>query len=85
MTNRTWYRVTPAAAFDVEPFMLELCTLAGDANGDGIVLAQDLGVIWSHVGEITDSRYDIDGNGIILAQDLGAAWAFVGDTVPAKP
>ena len=85
LTNRTWYRITPVAGFDVWPFELDVCTLIGDANGDGRVMALDLGLIWSQNGQVTTGRCDIDGNGIVMALDLGAAWAHNGETVPDKP
>ena len=85
LANQTWYRITPAAGFAVQPFTLDVCKLIGDANGDGQVMALDLGGIWSHNGETTEARYDINGDGQVMALDLGAAWAHNGEVVPAKP
>ena len=85
LTHQQWYRVEPSAAFDVQAFSVEVCTLVGDANGDGQVMALDLGAIWAHNGEMTDARYDINGDGQVMALDLGAAWAYNGDATPAKP
>ena len=85
LTNQTWYRVTPADALAVQPFAVDLCTLIGDANGDGQVMALDLGGIWAHNGEVTDARYDINGDGQVMALDLGAAWGHNGQATPAKP
>jgi hypothetical protein len=59
--------------------------LIGDANGDGRVMAADLGVIWGHNGEITDARYDINGDGRVMALDLALAWAHNGEVRPPKP
>ncbi len=85
LTNQTWYRIRPAAGFDVQPFALELCTLIGDADGSGQVKALDLGTIWAHKNEETDARYDIDGSGQVKALDLGDCWDHKNEAVPAKP
>jgi len=85
LTNRTWYRVQPSGAFNVLPFRFDVCTLIGDADADGAVQAFDLGVLWSHAGEVTDARYDIDGDGTVQAFDLGVAWTHAGETKPPKP
>ena len=85
LNNQTWYRITPRTAFVVEPFELTVCTLLGDANGDGTVMALDLGAVWAHNGDTGDARYDINGDGTVMALDLGMAWAENGTTLPAKP
>ena len=85
LTDQTWYRITPAAELMVQPFAHDVCTLIGDANGDGRVMALDLGGIWAHEGQTTDSRYDIDGNGVIAYDDLVAAWSHNGNVPPTKP
>ena len=85
LANQTWYQVTPSAALAVVEFAVDLCALVGDADGNGQVMALDLGLIWSHNGEQTNERYDIDGNGQVMALDLGAAWAHNGQATPTKP
>ena len=85
LSNRQWYRLEPTSHLEVAPFTLDVCTLYGDADGNGRVMALDLGLIWSHNGEVTDARYDIDGNGQVMALDLGAAWSHNGQAVPPKP
>ena len=85
LSNQTWYRVEPADDLLVSPFVHDVCKLIGDASGDGIVMALDLGAIWGHNGEMTDSRYDTNGDGQVMALDLGVAWGHNGEMVPLKP
>lgn len=69
LLNCTWYRVTPAAGFDVQAFVRDFCTCVGDADGSGQVLAPDMVPIKLHLFEVTDARYDLDGSGQVLAPD----------------
>ncbi|GMU20327.1 MAG: hypothetical protein AMXMBFR13_04240 [Phycisphaerae bacterium] len=50
-----------------------ISALAGDANSNGTVTAQDLLAVQLRIGQTVDAsnaRYDVNGNGLINAQDL---------------
>ena len=92
LVNQTWYRVKPTGTLTdatgvvpVSPFVYDVCTLIGDATADGVVMALDLGLIWSYNGAVTDQRFDTNGDGTVMALDLGMAWSFNGVTAPPKP
>jgi hypothetical protein len=86
LTNLVWYRISPAYRFPVVPFTLDVCTLRGDADGNGIVLAQDYFPVKNHLFEVTDcARYDLDGNGQVLANDYFAVKNHLFQCKPPKP
>ncbi len=85
LTNLTWYRVTPAGGFDVEPFTLDVCTLFGDANDSGRVTTADYSQVKAHMGEYTDARCDLNGNGRVTTADYSVVKGCMGDRVPVKP
>jgi len=85
LANLTWYRVTPAAGLDVEPFALDLCVLIGDANGSGRITTADYAEIKEHMGEYTDARYDLNGSGRVTTADYSVVKANMGDRTPTKP
>jgi hypothetical protein len=84
LPNQTWYRVTKGDIC-VADFTLDVCTLVGDANNDGQVLALDLGGIWAKKNQFGGClREDTNGDGQVLALDLGLAWAHKNESKPAK-
>jgi len=85
LTDRTWYRVTPAAGFEVDPFVLDLCMLVGDANDSGRVTTADYSEVKGHMGEYTDARYDLNGSGRVTTSDYTVVKGGLGHRTPAKP
>ncbi|MFQ6048629.1 MAG: LamG-like jellyroll fold domain-containing protein, partial [Phycisphaerae bacterium] len=85
LVNLTWYRLMPAPALDVNPFVLDLCTLRGDADGDGQVTATDYFPVKNHLFETAEARYDLDGDGQVLAQDYFVVKNHLFDAAPPKP
>jgi hypothetical protein len=85
LANHTWYRIKPAWGTGIEPFTLDLCTLWGDANDSGRVTTADYSEVKAHMGEYTDSRYDLNGSGRVTTADYSVAKSHLGDRVPAKP
>jgi hypothetical protein len=85
LINLVWYRVTPAPALDVNPFVLDLCTLRGDADGTGQVLAGDYFPVKNHLFENTDARYDLDASGQVLASDYFIVKNHLFHAKPPKP
>jgi len=85
LTDQTWYHVTPTAAFQVEAFAFDLCTLVGDANNSGRVTTADYSEVKAHMSEYTDARYDLNGSGRITTADYSVVKANLGHRVPTKP
>lgn len=90
LTHRSWYTIRNTGAWTaVDVFHIDYIVQAGDANGDGRVLFNDLGAINTGVGCFSgcgdDNRFDINGDNRILFNDLGAANTFVGSFPVAKP
>jgi len=75
LNNLTWYRIAPAAGFDVEPFTHDVYTLMGDANGDGRVDLIDLLITVNAFGTAPGDPYynpaaDLDGDEFIDLLDV---------------
>ena len=85
LANETWYRIAPAAGFDVHLFEVDVCTLTGDADGSGAVTTSDYSVVKMHLGERNDSRYDLNGSGRITTADYGVVKTRLGTGTPTKP
>ena len=85
LTNLTWYRVTPRPALGVRDFVLDVCTVIGDANDSGRVTTADYGEVKAHFGERTDARYDLNGTGRVTTADYTVVKEHLGDRAPAKP
>jgi hypothetical protein len=85
LVNQRWYRVTPAPSFDVQPFTRDFCTLQGDADGNGQVLASDYFPVKNHLFELNDARYDLDGSGQVLAPDYFVVKNHLFHAKPPKP
>ena len=89
LANMVWYEVTPTVELldldQVQPFTLEVCTLGGDADGDGQVLAFDYFGVKNNMFEQTDARYDLDGDGQVLAFDYFVVKNHMFDQCPPKP
>lgn len=85
LADMTWYRIEPTASLPVQAFAIDLCTLRGDANGDGMVLANDYNVVKVSIGETTDGRADLNGDGMVLANDYNVVKVHVGNQAPPKP
>jgi hypothetical protein len=67
---------------------VRILVLAGDANANKTVNAQDMLAVRAHIGEMlsaTNARYDVNCNGSINAQDLLAIRTKVGHTAPSCP
>jgi len=64
LVNQNRYRITPRAGFDVLPFTRDFCTLQGDADNNGQVLAPDYFQVKNRLFELTDAPYDLDGSGL---------------------
>ncbi|HUW82610.1 MAG TPA: dockerin type I domain-containing protein [Phycisphaerae bacterium] len=85
LANQTWYNVSPSTSLAVRAFSLDVCTLAGDANGSGRVTTADYSTVKSHLGQYTDGRCDLDGSGRVTTADYGVVKASLGVRIPAKP
>ena len=85
LTNQNWYRLTPGAGLDVQPFVLDLCALQGDSDDTGQVLAQDYFPLKNNLFLVTDARMDLDGNGQVLAQDYFVVKNHLFHAKPPKP
>jgi hypothetical protein len=85
LTDQTWYQVAPAEGFAVEPFALDFCTLAGDANNSGRVTTADYNEVKAQMGGYTDARCDLNGNGRVTTADYIVVKGHMGSRTPAKP
>jgi hypothetical protein len=90
LSNLRWYRVAPATGFGVQAFTRDFCTLQGDADNSGRVLAADYFYIKNclvnpHPPELVDPRCDLDGNGQVLAGDYFVVKNHMGSAKPPKP
>ena len=86
LTNQTWYRISPTATLAVAPFSLDLCTLIGDANGDGIVFTQDYSAVKAKTPTFnTDIREDLNGDGVVFTPDYSVLKGYFLDWSPPKP
>ncbi|HUW82795.1 MAG TPA: dockerin type I domain-containing protein [Phycisphaerae bacterium] len=85
LTDLTWYQITPAAGFGVEPFAFDLCALIGDANNSGRVTTADYTEVKLHMGEYTDARYDLNDSGRVTTADYSVVKTYMGNRAPTKP
>ena len=85
LPNEIWYRITPTATFEVEPFSLDVCTFRGDANNSGRVTTGDYLEVKNHMGEYTDACYDLNGDGRVTTADYSVVKSHMGQRAPAKP
>jgi len=90
LPNQTWYRIVPAAGFEVMPFELDVCTLWGDVDFSGRVTTADYGVIKAHMGENVGSPcdyepWDLNCTGRVTTADYVIIKDHVGDRKPPKP
>jgi hypothetical protein len=85
LTDQTWYQITPAAGFAVEPFQFDVCTLVGDANNSGRVTTADYSEVKAHMTEYTDARCDLNGSGRVTTADYSVVKDYMGGRTPAKP
>jgi len=85
LTDLTWYQIAPTAAFQVDAFAFDLCTLVGDANNSGRVTTADYSQVKAHMSEYTDARYDLNGSGRVTTADYSVVKANLGHRVPPKP
>ena len=85
LTDQTWYQITPAVGFAVEPFAFDVCTLVGDANNSGRVTTADYSEVKAHMSEYTDARYDLNGSGRVTTADYSVVKSHMGGRTPAKP
>jgi hypothetical protein len=85
LTNLTWYHITPAAGFAVQPFGFDVCALYGDANGSGRVTTADYSEVKSHMTEYTDACCDLNGSGRVTTADYGVVKGHLGNRTPVKP
>lgn len=91
LTNKKWYRVRSTS--QNQKISANLCYFvqAGDADGNRIVNATDLGTVNASIPTLPagindgNRRRDIDGNNIINATDLGVTNAFVPGLPAAVP
>ena len=56
LVNQTWYRLMAGPGLTAAPFQVDLCTLVGDADGNGCVMALDLGRTWAFNGASTPPK-----------------------------
>ncbi|HUW82239.1 MAG TPA: right-handed parallel beta-helix repeat-containing protein [Phycisphaerae bacterium] len=85
LPNQTWYRIEPVPGLDVVPFVLDVCTLIGDADGSGHVTTGDYAEEKLHLGQRGDIRRDLDANGRVTTADYTVVKAHMGEEAPAKP
>ncbi len=84
LANQTWYRLSPGETLLVAPFMLDICTLRGDADGSGRVATADYGEVKLHLGERGDVRWDLNASGRVTTADYSVVKAHLGEQAPAK-
>jgi len=85
LTNQTWYQITPAAGFVVEPFTLDVCTLIGDCDGSGRVTTADYTCVKTDLGVYTEGRQDLNGSGRVTTADYSIVKSHMGERAPLKP
>jgi len=89
MVNQHWYQIAPADGFDVEPFVLDVCTLVGDLNGNCIVEESEGPDIVAHMDQARDPctqfPWDLNCSGRVTTTDYTLLLAHVGEQCPAKP
>ena len=101
LTDLTWYSVTPNATTGAQPFQVDLCTVRGDADDSGQVLAFDYfqvknNMFYSPVHMSDDcsavppktvhcGRADLDGSGQVLAFDYFVVKNNMFHAKPVKP
>jgi len=85
LSNKVWYRVEPNL-LQCQAFALDLCTLYGDANNDGITFTQDYSSVKGKIPTFnTEIREDVNGDGLVFTQDYSAVKGFIPSFKPAKP
>ena len=62
-----------------------MCTLMGDADNSGRVTTADYSQVKAHMGERTDSRYDLNGSGRITTADYSVVKNHMGQRRPPRP
>ena len=86
LTDGHWYQVSSAPGWTVvEPFHLEVYTLAGDANNSGRVTTADYSDVKAALGGRGDLREDLNGSGRVTTADYSVVKATLGDRAPTKP
>ncbi|HUW84376.1 MAG TPA: dockerin type I repeat-containing protein [Phycisphaerae bacterium] len=89
MVNQQWYQVAPAEGFDVEPFVLDVCTLLGHLNGNCIVEESEGAGILERMDQARDPctqfPWDLNCSGRVTTVDYTLLLAHVGEQCPAKP
>jgi hypothetical protein len=86
LTDQTWYRLSPAPGSPLPPFSLDLCTLRGDADNSGQVLAPDYAPVRNNLFLLDPyHRADLDGSGQVLAPDYVVVRNHLFTTKPPKP
>ncbi|HUW81367.1 MAG TPA: right-handed parallel beta-helix repeat-containing protein [Phycisphaerae bacterium] len=85
LSNQTWYRLSRGEDLLVETFLLDVCTLRGDANNSSRVTTADYYEVKVHMGEYTDARCDLDGSGRVTTADYSVVKAHLGTRAPTKP
>ena len=90
LNDRTWYRITPAGGFNVQPFEVYLCTLRGDADNSGRVTTADYTEVKAHLGDRCASRYDplradLDGSQRVTTADYIVVKHHMGHQPPLSP
>ena len=89
LTNKVWYRVE-SNLLDCQPFALDLCTLIGDVNNDGLVFTTDYGFVKRRIPPPMPpfddcAREDLNGDGLIFPTDYGYIKAHIPSFKPPKP
>ena len=67
------------------PFSLDVCTVFGDADGNGRVTTTDYSEVKHHMGQYTDASCDVNGSGRVTTSDYLVVKANMARRAPPKP
>jgi hypothetical protein len=88
LSDQHWYRITPGAGFtEAVPFVLDVCTLRGDANNSARVTTGDYSEVKLYLGQRGECPLlaDLDGSARVTTADYSVVKANLGHRKPSKP
>jgi len=85
MSNLIWCRVTPQPGLGVRDFVLDVCTVIGDANDSSRVTTADYSCVKAALGQRGNVRADLNGSDRVTTADFSVVKPYLGDRSPTKP